>query len=168
GPGQCTLSLAAPWGDHAAAPTSFRALRGHGGSGVGGPRPLRPHALSKRACGPRGRHVARRCLHSPPSTALHLVLRLAGAIPLLLPRHWGDLPHLRLRVALFRALASNAVGSCPDLPALYSHSHRGVCAASPVQGGGGACQRRRRLTPSSIRGAISRASGSGAAITRRD
>src|SRR5262249_52342237 len=113
-------------------------------------------------------HAARGCFHSAPFTALLLVLRVVGAVPVFLSRHWRDLSHLRLRVALFCAVAANAVGKYPDLPALYSYSHRGVCAASPTQGGGIPCRRSRRLKRRSIRGAISRASGSGAAITPRD
>src|SRR5262249_38740631 len=129
---------------------------------------FRRHAPAKAGRRPRRRHAARRRFHALGLTALRLVLRLAGAIPLLQSGRRRDLSHLRLQLALFRALASDPVGRSADLHPLHSHSHSGVCVASPTQGGGAPCRRSPRLRSRSIPGAISRASTSGAASTRRD
>jgi glycosyltransferase A (GT-A) superfamily protein (DUF2064 family) len=54
--------------------------------------------------------------------------------------HRRDLSHLRRELALFRALASDPVGSAADLRSLRSHSRNGVCVASPTQGRGATCR----------------------------
>ena len=93
----------------------------------GGARPPRRHARSQAGRRSRRRHASRGHVHAPVLTALRLVLRVAGAVPLLLSGRRSALSHLRLQLPLFRALASDAVGGAPDLRPLHSHSHRRVC-----------------------------------------
>ena len=74
----------------------------------GGARALRRHARPETRRRSRRRDAARRRFHHPALAALHLVLRVAGAVPVLPPRHRRGLSDLRSQLSLFRALAAQA------------------------------------------------------------
>src|SRR5262249_46618287 len=167
GPGFRNFLVAAHRRLRPAAGVDIFILPGCCGTGHGGARPCRGQAAAETGRPPPPPRAGRRSFYDPGPPAVRLVLRVAGAVPVFLPGRRRDLSYLRCELALFRALASDRVRSTADLRPLHSHSHDGICVASPTQGGGAPCRRRRRLRSRSTLGAISRASASGAASTRR-